>query len=66
MAKKIRIEIDFEIQDKVYLLTDPDLLERVITSITLLPGGLAVYHVACGETETDHYYFELASTKPVE
>lgn len=68
MSKKVKIELDFDIGDIVYLKTDPDEpVKRMVVAITLLPGGVAVYCLACGDTEpSEHYAIEIAETKPVE
>ena len=66
MAKKIRIELDFDIGDPVFLKTDTDLNLRIVIEIRLLPGNVALYRVALSDNEpTDHYAVELTDTKPV-
>lgn len=65
MPKKIKIEIDFDIEETVFLKTDAAQQERIVTSITLLPNGLAIYNLACGELSTEHYSFEITSEKDV-
>jgi hypothetical protein len=65
--KKVKIELDYDIGDFVYLKTDPDPMKRIVISITLLPGHTAVYTLGLGDTETsDHYSIEITDTKPVE
>ena len=67
MAKKIRIELDFDIGDEVYLKTDPDGLKRIVVGITLLPGNLAIYSLAHSDCPpSDHYPIEISETKVVE
>lgn len=66
MPKKVRIELDFDIGDTVYLKTDPDLYPRIVVEIKLLPNDLAVYLVSCNGETTDHYGFELLDKKPIE
>lgn len=66
MPKKVKIELDYDIGDLVYLKTDVDGLERLIISITLLPGNLAVYTLSCGDEESEHYAIEIMEKKPVE
>lgn len=66
MPKKVRIELDYEIGDMVFLTTDPEYFPRMVIAITLLPGGLAVYSLSCGSDEpTEHYSIEITDTKPV-
>jgi len=65
MAKKIKIELDYDIGDSVYLKTDIEYMERIVIEIRLLSNNLATYIVACGAEEpTEHYPIELADTKP--
>jgi hypothetical protein len=67
MAKKVKIELDFDIGDSVWLKTDPEFLERMVVHIKLLPGELAVYGLAYGADEvTEHYPIEMLDKKPVE
>lgn len=67
MSKKIKIELDYDIGDLVYLKTDPEFNERMVVSITLLPNNLACYSLACGSEETsEHYAIEILDKKPVE
>ena len=63
MPKKVKIELDFDIDDIVYLKTDPDQRKRQVIEVHLLPASIARYRVACGETISDHYINEL-SDKP--
>jgi hypothetical protein len=65
MAKKIKIELDFDHGQKVYLVTDPEQLERVVGDIRLVPGGVAIYYLKCGTEESEHYEFEISDTKKV-
>lgn len=67
MAKKVRIELDYDIGDEVYLKTDLGGLKRIVVGITLLPGNLAMYTLACSDNEvTDHYPIEISDVKAVE
>lgn len=66
MPKKVRIELDFDHGDEVYLVTEPEPVKRLVTGIRLMPQGLAMYTVSLGDLEpTEHYAFELSATKPV-
>lgn len=67
MPKKVRIELDYDIGDLVFLKTDPDYYERMVISITLLPNNLAIYSLSCGSEEvSDHYAIEILDKKPVD
>lgn len=67
MPKKVKVELDYDIGDMVYLKTDPDRLERIVVSITLLPGSLAIYSLAQSDSEqSEHYAIEITDVKPVE
>ena len=65
-VKKIKVELDFDHGDEVFLKTDAEGLRRIVVEIKLLPGGTAIYSVACGDMEpTLHYACELTDTKPL-
>jgi hypothetical protein len=39
----------------------------MVIAITLLPGGVALYTLSCGDSEsTEHYAIEIQEAKPVE
>lgn len=61
----ITIYNEYEIGDSVYLRTDPDQFECLITGITIKAGGTLTYEIACGSTVTWHYGFELSHDKRV-
>ena len=52
------IENDFNIGETVYLKTDNDQKERVVTGIQISPLGL-LYRLVNGTTETWHYNMEI-------
>lgn len=64
MPKKIRIEIDFDIGDFVYLVTDGEQQRRQVVSITIDPNGI-MYGVILGTEESVHYGIELSAEKQV-
>lgn len=64
MAKKVRLELDFDIGDKVFLTTDNDQIERLVIGIYITPLGI-IYVVANGVDQSEHYAIELSSEKPV-
>lgn len=49
---------EFEFEDIVFLKTDPEQLERMITSLTVDMNGF-LYTVACGDTESSHFECEI-------
>lgn len=52
------INTEFYFGDIVYLKTDPDQLERIITGIILRPIG-CLYYVQHNTSETVHYDMEM-------
>lgn len=63
MPKKVKIELDYDIDDFVYLKTDIEQCKRQVTEIKLIPGGVAIYTVVLGDSDSEHYAIEL-SDKP--
>jgi len=64
MPKKIKLELDYDIGDFVFLVTDSDQERRIVTEIRICPSGV-VYSVAHGTDESEHYAVELSDTKQV-
>jgi hypothetical protein len=58
------IENKFELQQTVYLKTDPDQKARVVTRIIVNPSGLS-YELYCGTGGSWHYDFEISTEKDV-
>lgn len=54
----------FEIGDVVYLHTDIDQLERIVTSLWIKQGSI-LYALNCGTVESWHYDFEITVEKDV-
>lgn len=52
----------YDLGDIVYLITDPDQLERMVTGIRIRPSGV-IYSITHSTLETDHYDIELSSKK---
>lgn len=66
MSKKIRIEIDFDISDRVYMVTDEnDQVPAIVTQI-IFTGTEATYMVARGFDEKICCANELRDTKDVQ
>ncbi|MFP4527707.1 MAG: hypothetical protein ACLFQX_04090 [Candidatus Kapaibacterium sp.] len=64
MLKKINMEIKFMIGQTVFLRTDSEQRERIVTGVTILPGMIR-YGLSCGTEETWHYEFEINENKDV-
>jgi len=55
------ISESFSLGDSVYVKTDTEQLERIITGIMIRPGGVVYYVQQSINNETCHYDFELCS-----
>ncbi|HDY88337.1 MAG TPA: hypothetical protein ENH82_09540 [bacterium] len=55
----------FDIGDVVYLKTDIDQLERIVTAITLRPNGCILYSLSLDTIETLHYDLEISTGKDI-
>ena len=58
----MKINNKFDIEQIVYLITDADQSQRIVTAIQISKGCL-VYRIACGTAESWHCEFELATDK---
>ena len=56
--------LEFDIKDRVYIQTDPEQLERIVTGIIIRGQGVLYYVTYCTE-ETCHYGFELSTEKDI-
>jgi hypothetical protein len=57
------IENKFELGQMVYLKSDPEQRERIVTQITV-GGNMSIrYGLNCGTMETWHYDIELSTEK---
>jgi len=56
--------MDIKIKDKVYIKSDPDQLERVVTAITQRECGY-IYEISFCTEVSSHYSFELSTEKDV-
>jgi hypothetical protein len=54
----------FELQQTVYLKTDPDQRGRIVTQINVRVGGL-LCELQCGASGSWHYDFEITEEKDV-
>ena len=58
-------KIEFSIGQSVYLKTDREQQERMLTGISLRPNRSVTYCLALGSTETWHYGIEIDSERDV-
>lgn len=58
------IENKFELQQTVYLKTDSDQRQRIVTRISVGVNGI-VYELMCGSSGSWHYDFEITADKDV-
>jgi len=56
------LDNQYDIGDRIYLLTDKEQDERFITGILLRQSGIS-YAVSCGINESWHYDFEITKEK---
>lgn len=60
--KKVKVELDFDIGDKVYLVTDPGQFVRHVVYIIMYKQS-ALYGVRLGDYEaSEHHAFELSDS----
>jgi hypothetical protein len=62
--KKVEVKIQFDIGDIVFLRTDPEQNERMITRFMVSKPSIE-YEVVCGTEVSLHYGFELSKEKIV-
>lgn len=70
MSKSITISgfpysIDFEHMETVYLKTDPDQMERLVTQVILKPYGTVMYELSYDNSASYHYDFEISKERNV-
>jgi len=53
--------ITYTFGDIVYLKTDTAQLARMVIAITVRPGGVAYYELACGPDSSFHFDIEMSS-----
>ena len=57
------IKNGYEFGDIVYLRTDPDQLQRMVTSFRVMPGLILYGLSIAGDNETSHHFIELTNEK---
>lgn len=55
-------ESKFKFGDIVFLITDPQQEERIVTGWIVRPMGIS-YYLLCGTLESLHYDFEIGTDK---
>lgn len=65
MSKQLTIEIEHDLQDVVYLKTDPEQLSRMVTAISIKPTGAIMYGLSCGVNDSWHYAFEISEERDI-
>jgi hypothetical protein len=58
----MKIETKYDIQEIVFLITDSEQLERIITAFTV-SFNCIIYRLACATNESWHYDFEFVKQK---
>lgn len=58
------IDNKYSLGQSVYLKTDKEQLERVVTGITQRPSGV-LYLLSCGVNESPHYDIEISVEKNI-
>jgi hypothetical protein len=57
------IEPTYDIGDMVYIKTDIDQHQRIVTAIIVCPAKDLLYELCCGTVSSKHYDFELSKEK---
>lgn len=63
MEKIMTINNKYEIGDLVYLITDPDQFQGIVTAIKVEANGFLMYEVSCGAASCFANDFELSKEK---
>jgi hypothetical protein len=58
----MKIETEYNLSEIVFLITDNEQLQRIITGIQISCNQV-VYRLACGTVESWHYDFEFVKEK---
>ena len=58
------VELDYQLSDIVYLITDSEQETRIVTSITITTSGVT-YGLNCGVVYSEHYAFEIAKGEDI-
>ena len=55
------IKTKYDLKQLVYLVHDPDQCKRMITEIIIVTPKLHMYLLSCGDDQSEHYEYELAT-----
>jgi len=58
------IELDFEVGQIVYLITDSSQQKRIVTGILMRPNGVT-YELTCGTLTSWNYSFEISVSQDI-
>ncbi|MDO6389016.1 hypothetical protein Q4E40_02670 [Pontibacter sp. BT731] len=58
----MRFESTHGLGDLVYLATDPDQSQRMVTAVKF-GGSSMLYTVSCGTQDSEHYEYELTTER---
>lgn len=61
----MNVETKYNIGDVVFLMTDIEQLQRIVTGVLIRPRNAVIYYLTCGDTETTHYELEMVSEKNI-
>lgn len=59
---EIKINIKFNLEEIVFLITDSEQLPRIVTGIQIYKNGV-LYRLANGTNESWHYDYEMGTDK---
>lgn len=59
--KDLTGKVKYDFGDLVYLITDPEQLQRMVVGVRIRSSGSIVYLLACGTQETDHTDTEIST-----
>lgn len=57
------ITTKYDLKQLVYLVHDPEQLQRMVTGINIITPKLVSYQLSCGADTSDHYEYELAAER---
>jgi hypothetical protein len=65
MSITLKIQVEHEVGDIVYLKTDTDQKPRQVYAYEVYPGREVIYKIISGTYTSPHYDFELTKEKDV-
>lgn len=57
------VDVEFEIEEIVYLKTDLDQLPRIVSGLSIRKSGVISYELSQGSHTSYHYDFEISKEK---